>query len=612
VRAAVRAQADPVLAPLLAGRCAALVPAAAALLGELALDAGAGAADPSAAVAALLGCAATAHAGLCLAAELLLNRCPLDPAVLRLIAPLLPSACGPAALRVAREFARACPSAVTELILLPLVPHLGSVPTRVLDGFLGVADVALAADPDPAVAAAVAGLVGHPKAAVAVFAAHIFAEHSHIPFMAELPARLYLQLSADDEVLGSGASHQAAETLAAIVERYPRESMAVLLPEIERSLEAPSVEALRRAVRCLSVAREYLGGADAHVGWLLGLLDSPVRRDAAACLTALSPSEATAAILLEMVGDADGATRMQALRCFLDLFSRVEVQAQPFAAVFPAAFAQLPPDEHVLLMEVIVAFCQSVKTLAGDDCRALLTVLCEAFLGAGPTDPLLIGALDGLTAALPKIASASDEVISAVGGKVMDGLRQTDDSEFAASAFSFVSSVAVVIPEHAIVVAAAECVGIHIRVDQNANLMIECWRFLSHLVRNVPGTIAAIAPVALAFVLSLEEQLDPSILSNIAFVLFDLLKEVRIGTDEAQRIFDLMARALGEADEAGDGENIGCCIARVLAANPKVQCPEAVLATLFRYFAAIPNDVLVRELQCLIGAYVAHWPDLAV
>lgn len=65
-----------------------------------------------------------------------------------------------------------------------------------------------------------------------------------------------------------------------------------------------------------------------------------------------------------------------------------------------------------------------------------------------------------------------------------------------------------------------------------------------------------------------------------------------------------MARALPLA-EKGDAQNIGCCLARLLSAHPKLECPPLLLTAMVDCFAGITDAALVSELQVLL----AHWHD---
>jgi hypothetical protein len=100
-------------------------------------------------------------------------------------------------------------------------------------------------------------------------------------------------------------------------------------------------------------------------------------------------------------------------------------------------------------------------------------------------------------------------------------------------------------------------------------------------------------------------------LSNVACVLFDLLKVVVLGNDQAQHILDLMITGLNGEAEEGDIQNIGCCIVGVLGRHPKLQCRVELLSTLIPYLSVIPNQTLVSELTTLITEYASHWPELS-
>jgi hypothetical protein len=250
---------------------------------------------------------------------------------------------------------------------------------------------------------------------------------------------------------------------------------------------------------------------------------------------------------------------------------------------------RLPEDEIILLVNVVAGFGEAADSLESEDSRTLLEMMRAAFVNAALTDPMLIYALEALTALLPKVAAQAEWVIAAVAEKGLIGIGQCEDSRWAQDAFAFVNAVGSVEPAHAIVVAAAEGARAHIRVSECEDLMIECWGYLNHLIRNLLQVFEPFTEPVIEFVLGAEELSAP-VLSNVACVLFDLLKVVQIDNDQAQHIVGLMAAGLRDDSEEGDFQNIGCCIVRVLDGHPKLQCPVELLFALVPYLTAIQNE----------------------
>jgi hypothetical protein len=301
---------------------------------------------------------------------------------------------------------------------------------------------------------------------------------------------------------------------------------------------------------------------------------------------------------------------MQAMRCLIDLFGQMPVHSQPYLSAIKSALGRVPDDEMMLLVNVVRAFGEAVDEIDPEESQPLLGILCEAFGNAGLTDPMLIGALEALIALLPTVVSEIERVIAAISEKVLIGIRQSIDAIWALDGLAFVNTVARIEPTHIIIVAAAECVGEQIRVSDCEGLMVECWGYLSHLIRNFPQVFAQFTEPVIAFVLDITELSSP-VLSNIACVLFELLKVIELSNDQAQHILDLMITGLNGEPEEGDVQNIGCCIVRVIGGHPKLQCQVELLSKLIPYLTAIPNQTIVSELTHLINGYISHWPELS-
>jgi hypothetical protein len=392
----------------------------------------------------------------------------------------------------------------------------------------------------------------------------------------------------------------------------------LILPEIEATNDHATTEQPRRVIRCISAIHDILPDLSAFLTSVIACAYSPLKAEVARCLTAISPGPATAAMLVEMIFDDSGFVRMAAMRCLRDIFPKITpCPANPFLTALGDAFTRLPTDEYSLWCSATATFFEAVETLESENIQPLLSILCDLFIGTTPSGPLLIDSFEAIAAIVPKIPpAAAAQIVDAVGERALMGLQAMDDDQFTQQAFAFLSNLMTVDPVSPFVTAALPLVAQHIRLEQDG-LMAAVWFFLSDLIARDTGVFEPFVEPVMDFLIGtlapLRQPVDAAVLTNIAAVLWVVLKHVAVAGDEAEQILGVMVRgmqAAGENIEPADLQNIACCAVRILGSCPKLTVDQELFGTIVQAVAEVSDEAAAQELRGLLETYAGAHEEL--
>jgi hypothetical protein len=581
--------------------------------------------DMSQSIAHLLSDESTAHAALNLCSELLQNRCELDSQLVELLPPFLESEMIDPALQAARSFAAASPVEVKGIVLAQVLPRVADLSPDTVFIVLQIcervlADGADSADPfDQAIVHFVMDCLAGSHPGLARLATSILGDNDQLPFIPEAVPILFRQLDRDEEAIDEdGPAKQCSDVLATLANRYPDQVLNIVLPEIEATDDHAPIDQFRRVIRCISAVHKVLPDSSSFVTSVSAYAHSPLSSEVARCLTTISPGPATAAVLMEMIFDESGFVRMAAMRCLCDIFPQIApCPANPYLIALGDAFARLPTDEYGLWCTATAAFFEAVETLESENIRPLLSVICALFIDTNINDPLFLSAFEAIAAILPKIPlAATAQIVDAVGERALMGLQTLDDNQFTEQAFTFLSNVVSVDPASPFVAAALPLVAQHIRLEQDG-LMAAVWFFRSHLIARDTGFFEPFVEPVMDFLIGTlapsEQPVDVAVLTNIAAVLWLVLRDVAVAGDEAEQILGVMIRGMqvaGEEIEPADLRNIACCAIRILGSCPKLTVDLELFGTFVQAIAIVTDETVVQELRGLLETYVGAHEEL--
>jgi hypothetical protein len=231
--------------------------------------------------------------------------------------------------------------------------------------------------------------------------------------------------------------------------------------------------------------------------------------------------------------------------------------------------------------------------------------------------PHLIDSFEAIAAIVPTIPpAATAHIVDAVGQQALMGLEALDNVQFTQQTFTFLRNPMAVDPASPFVVAALPLVPQHIRLEHDG-LMAAVWYFLGDLVARDTGIFEPFVEPVMDFLIG---TLAPSglpvgvsVLTNIAAVLWVVLRDVAIAGDEAEQILAVMVggmQAAGQQIEPVDLQNIACCAVRILGSCPKLTVDEELFGIFVQAIAEVSDETAAQELRGLLGTYVGAHGEL--
>jgi hypothetical protein len=451
--------------------------------------------------------------------------------------------------------------------------------------------------------------INHGNEFIAVAAFDIFAENDLIPFDSEIVLRLYSRLSSGNEYDLNEIAEECGSALSAICSRYPDDTLQILYPVLQQCSDEMSIDGMRRMLRCVTSLHKYLE-CDGLIPSIVRLLESPVGNEAAQCLTTLCHQKSemvhsVGQLLIGRILDTNSEVRMQAMRCLVDLFRHGSVPAQPYLSVILEALSKLECDEQMLVYDVADAFCESVTSLEYEDIDEFVNQVVATFVNAGPMDCLIVHSLRVICSILPLVGSRARSIAEEIGQKLLQGLSQVSDGELLRYCFEFLSRLLTVDPTSPIFSMSIEYVPLHITTVDRP-VMIAVWAYVSDVLRCRADLGNGLIDPVIQAALSFDGMIEVDCLSNVALVLFDVLGVCRIGRDDAERLIEVLMwglRRIGEITEENiiDVQNIGCCLVRTLASNPKLDFDGSCIEKLMPYLEVIENGAVREEVARLLS-----------
>ena len=620
VCAFVKRNAESMLLPLLCGPCSSLAVGVAALLAEIVAKLGHNVvSDMSRSIAHMLNDEKSVQAGLDLCNELLLNECTVDPGIIPLLPKFLDTPLLINVLKVCEHLALQSPLEVKGLIIGPLLERHESLSSDVLYQMLVVIASILVNDMDEILVRFVVACISHVNPDIGSLASHIFGENERIPFCAEAVVALYNAVAHDDELAPDGSiSFEALKTLETICERHPKETAEVVQSLFPKTEQECSEQSVRSAIRTISGLFQYMPNPQVLREYVKTFLGLPMKHEVAACMTSISKRmietgevdnewiSETAKLLAGLINDENALVRTHALRSLLEFFEAVPMPAEPFYSLICGCFEKNPEDEWFLVLDVAAAFCESVTSLESVNVAPFLQFLCEKFMSAQDSDPMLVYPLRVVSAMLPKIPKLADGVIEAIGGKLLLGFGTTD-TELINSALEILSSFMEINPQHPIFESAVPLLPQHLRLCDSTTEVLT-WGLVSSIIRKRSDLFGHICePVVQAALLICEnDEFGESYqLCNVALVMFDVIPILGVenfSRTNAKIIFNGMLQGLERSSESEilDIQNIGCCMIRIMSMYDKIRCDPEVIQNLIPYLHQMEDPALVANIEQML------------